>query len=58
MALKTVSVPAEADGMQVGLLLRRLFPDLTESTFRKLFSSRDLKLDGTITLGKILYWEK
>ncbi len=46
MALKTVSVPAEADGMQVGLLLRRLFPDLTESTFRKLFSSRDVKLDG------------
>ncbi len=46
MALKTVVVPPEADGMKVDLLLRRLFPDLPESVLRRLFASRDVKLDG------------
>lgn len=46
MALKTVHIPAEAEGMKTGLFLRRLFPDLSESTFRKLFDARDVKLDN------------
>ena len=46
MAVKTVTIPPEADGMKADLFLRRLFPDLPESVFRKLFSSRDVRLDG------------
>ena len=46
MVLKTVHIPAEAEGMKTGLFLRRLFPDLPESTFRKLFDARDVKLDN------------
>ena len=46
MALKTILVPPEADGMKAGLLLRRLFPDLPESAIRKLFDARDVRLDG------------
>lgn len=46
MALKTILVPPEADGMKTGLLLRRLFPDLPESAIRKLFDARDVRLDG------------
>lgn len=46
MAVRTVSVPPEADGMKTGLFLRRLLPDLPESVFRKLFDARDVRLDG------------
>ena len=46
MALKTVIVPAEAEGMKTGLFLRRLFPDLPESVVRKLFDARDVRLDN------------
>ena len=46
MTLKTFAVPAEADGMKAGLLLRRLLPGLPESTLRRVFSARDVKLDG------------
>ena len=40
MALKTVIIPPEAEGMKTGLFLRRLFPDLPESAVRKLFDAR------------------
>ena len=46
MEVKTVIIPDEAEGMKTGLFLRRFLPDLPESTFRKVFSSRDVKLDG------------
>ncbi len=46
MAVKTVVVPPDADGMKTGLFLRRFLPSLPESTFRKVFSARDVKLDG------------
>ena len=46
MALKTVIIPYEAEGMKTGLFLRRLFPDLPESSIRKLFDARDVRLDG------------
>ena len=46
MPLKLFVIPPEADGMKVALLLRHLLPDTQESVFRKLFSSRDVKLDG------------
>lgn len=46
MALKTVIIPPEAEGMKTGLFLRRLFPDLPESAVRKLFDARDVRLDG------------
>ena len=46
MAAKTIIIPDEADGMKLAPLLRRLFPNLTESAFRKLFASRNVRLDG------------
>lgn len=46
MQKKTMTVPAEAGGMQVQALIRRLLPDLAESTIRKLFEKRDVRLDG------------
>ena len=46
MAVKTVPVPPEAEGMKAGLFLRRLLPDLPESVLRKIFAARDVKLDG------------
>ena len=46
MEVKTVIIPAEADGMKTVLFLRRFLPDLPESTVRKVYSSRDVKLDG------------
>ena len=39
MQKKTMTVPAEAGGMQVQALIRRLLPDLAESTIRKLFEN-------------------
>lgn len=46
MAVKTVLIPADAEGMKVSLFLRRFLPSLPESAVRKVFSSRDVKLDG------------
>ena len=46
MAVKTVVIPPEAEGMKTGLFLRRFLPSLPESTVRKIFSARDVRLDG------------
>ena len=46
MAVKTVVIPSEAEGMKTGLFLRRFLPSLPESAVRKVFASRDVKLDG------------
>jgi len=46
MAVQTVIIPPEAEGMKAELFLRRFLPDLPESTIRKVFSARDVKLDG------------
>lgn len=46
MAAKTMLVPPEAEGMKVADLLRRILPELPESSFRKIFAARDVKLDG------------
>ena len=46
MAVKTVVIPSEAEGMKTGLFLRRFLPSLPESTVRKVFSARDVRLDS------------
>ena len=46
MAVKTVLIPADAEGMKVSVFLRRFLPSLPESAVRKVFSARDVKLDG------------
>ena len=46
MALQTITLTSETEGMRASDLLRRLFPDLPESSLRKLFSNRDVKIDG------------
>lgn len=46
MAVKTVLIPADAEGMKVSMFLRRFLPSLPESTVRKVFQARDVKLDG------------
>ncbi len=46
MAMKEFTVPSGAEGMKVGLFLRKVLPDIPESTFRRLFAARDVKLDG------------
>ena len=46
MALKEFTVPSGADGMKVGLFLRKVLPDVPESIFRKVFADRDVKLDS------------
>ena len=45
MALKTILISPDASGMRLERYLRQLLPDLPESTIRRLFSSRDIKLD-------------
>ncbi len=45
MALKTVEIPASADGMKAEAFIRRMLPNLTESALRKLFDKKDVKLD-------------
>ena len=47
MAVKTVVIPPDAEGMKTGLFLRRVLPSLPESVVRRVFSARDVKLDGT-----------
>ena len=46
MNLKQLVIPAEADGQKLGNFLRRAFPGLPESTLRKVFASRDVRIDG------------
>ena len=46
MAVRRVIIPPDADGMKTGLFLRRFLPTLPESILRKVFSARDVKLDG------------
>ena len=46
MALKEFIVPSTVSGMRVSDYLREILPDLSESTIRKLFADRDVKLDG------------
>ena len=47
MGLKTLIISAESGGMRTGDFIRALFPDMQESAIRKLFSARDVKLDGS-----------
>jgi 23S rRNA pseudouridine955/2504/2580 synthase len=46
MILKTFTIPSEAEGVKLGNFVRQVFPALPESTIRKAFASRDVKLDG------------
>jgi 23S rRNA pseudouridine955/2504/2580 synthase len=46
MILKTMAIPAEAEGRKLGNYLRQILPNLPESVIRKAFASRDVKLDG------------
>lgn len=46
MILKTICVSPDSDGMRLSGFIRVWLPDLRESDIRKLFSSRDIKLDG------------
>lgn len=46
MAVRSVVIPPEAEGMKAENFLRRLLPDLPESILRRIFSARDMKLDG------------
>ena len=46
MSLKQLVIPVEADGQKLGSFLRRTLPGLPESTLRKVFASRDVRIDG------------
>ncbi len=46
MSLKTILISPDAAGMRLNSYLRSWFPGLKESDIRKLFRSRDVKLDG------------
>ena len=46
MILKSFTIAPEAAGIRLDKFIRLLMPDLQESALRKLFSSRDVKLDG------------
>ena len=46
MILKTFTIPPEAEGSKLGNFVRQTLPALPESTIRKVFESRDVKLDG------------
>ena len=46
MILKSLTIPAAAEGQKLGIFLRRALPALSESTIRRAFASRDVKLDG------------
>ena len=46
MALKTFTITSELAGIRLDRLIRILLPDLPESAIRRLFSSKDVKLDG------------
>ena len=46
MPLKEIIIPQESDGQKVDVFLRRTLPDLPESMIRRIFSARDVKVDG------------
>ena len=46
MPLKEMIIPPEAAGQRVSVFLRDALPDLPESVLRRIFSARDVKLDG------------
>ena len=46
MPLKEIIVPPDAGGQRVADFLRTSLPDLPESVLRRIFASRDVKLDG------------
>ena len=46
MPLKEMTIPPEAAGQRVSVFLRDALPDLPESVLRRIFSARDVKLDG------------
>ncbi len=46
MILKIIRIPPESDGVRANVFIRNWLPDLKESDIRKLFSSRDVKIDG------------
>ena len=46
MALYTFRIPAEAGNLRADAMVRLFLPDLPESTLRKVFDARDVKLDG------------
>ncbi len=46
MPLKEMIIPRDAVGQRVADYLRSVLPDLPESVLRRIFASRDVKLDG------------
>ena len=46
MPLKEIIVPMDAEGQRIADFLRASLPDLPESVLRRIFASRDVKLDG------------
>ena len=46
MPLKEFTVPAEAAGKRAAAFVREVLPDLPESVLRRIFTGRDVKLDG------------
>ena len=46
MPLKEIVIPAGASGKRVSDCVREVLPDLPESVIRRIFSARDVKLDG------------
>ena len=46
MPLKEMTIVPEFDGMRIADCVRAALPDLPESVIRRLFSARDVKLDG------------
>ena len=46
MPLKEMTIPQDAVGQRVADYLRSALPDLPESVLRRIFASRDVKLDG------------
>lgn len=46
MAMRSLSVPPEADGWRVDRFLRRYLPELPSQTVRDAFNRRDVKADG------------
>ena len=46
MAMKSLTVPPEADGWRADRFLRRYLPELPSQTVRDAFSRRDVKADG------------
>ena len=46
MPLKEFVVPRTSDGLRAADCLRAAFPDLAESVIRRVFSARDVRMDG------------